>query len=135
MSENLNTAPTVSRGGSKIRNDLIFIGALVLLAAVVGLLFLFIRGEGSGVTVKVDDKIFGEYSLSENREVEIKSENGINYLVIEDGKAYMRDASCPDGICVEHRPVHREGESIVCLPNKVVILVKGDEGDAPDVVG
>ena len=101
----------------------------------VGLLFLFIRGEGSGVTVKVDDKIFGEYSLSENREVEIKSENGINYLVIEDGKAYMRDASCPDGICVEHRPVHREGESIVCLPNKVVILVKGDEGDAPDVVG
>ena len=135
MSDNLNTAPTVSRGGSKIRNDLIFIGALVLLAAVVGLLFLFIRGEGSGVTVKVDDKIFGEYSLSENREVEIKSENGINYLVIEDGKAYMRDASCPDGICVEHRPVHREGESIVCLPNKVVILVKGDEGDAPDVVG
>ena len=135
MSENLNTAPTVSRGGSKIRNDLIFIGALVLLAAVVGLLFLFIRGEGSGVTVKVDDKIFGEYSLSENREVEIKSENGINYLVIEDGNVYMRDASCPDGICVEHRPVHREGESIVCLPNKVVILVKGDEGDAPDVVG
>ena len=135
MSDNLNTAPIARNGGSKIRNDLIFIGALVLLAAAVGLLFFFVRGEGDRVTVRVDDEVFGEYFLSENREIEIKTEHGRNYLVIKDGKAYMKDATCPDGICVAHKPVYREGESIVCLPNKVVVLVKGASEDAPDMVG
>ena len=49
--------------------------------------------------------------------------DGLNRLVIKDGKAWVETASCPDGICAAHKPIHREGESIVCLPNKVVITV------------
>ena len=46
-----------------------------------------------------------------------------------------RLASCPDGICAAHKPISREGESIVCLPHRVVITVRTveDEG-GPDIV-
>ena len=58
-----------------------------------------------------------------------------NRLVICDGKAYMETATCPDGICVAHRPIFRNGESIVCLPNRVVITVTtATKTDTPDVV-
>jgi hypothetical protein len=32
-------------------------------------------------------------------------------------------ADCPDKLCVSHREIFREGESIVCLPHRVVVTV------------
>jgi hypothetical protein len=50
-----------------------------------------------------------------------------NVLVIEDGKADMTDADCPDRLCVHQRAISRNNETIVCLPNKVVVQVTGGE--------
>ena len=120
------------------RNDIIFI-ALLLLAAAVGLIYLFLfRDEGTVVNVTVDGKPYGTYSLSDNISHDIitgKASENFNSFVIKDGQVFMKEASCPDGICVNHRPIFRDGESIVCLPNRVVITVVGeDDTDAPDIV-
>ena len=100
-------------------------------------LFVF-RSSGDTVKVTVDGKLYGTYSLSDNISEDIRTgENGsdINRLIVSDGKARVEYASCPDGICVNHRPIFRNGESIVCLPNKVVITVfTADASDAPDIV-
>lgn len=118
----------------KAKNDVILTCAIlfVALAAALGL-FLF-RKAGDTVTVTIDGKTFGEYSLSENRTVEIKSDNGYNLLVIENGKAYVSEASCPDGICSSHRPVGNNGESIICLPNKVVVEIHAKAQNEPDII-
>jgi hypothetical protein len=119
----------------KRRNDVILIAALLVTASLMGLCFFLLRGEGSTVTVEVDGRVFGSYSLSTDRRVDIPTGDGeLNCLVIRDGKAYMETATCPDGICVSHRPISRKGESIVCLPHKVVVTVIGGEAEAPDVV-
>jgi hypothetical protein len=49
-------------------------------------------------------------------------------LVIENGCAYMKDASCPDKTCVGVGRVKYAGQSIICLPNRVAVTVMG-EGD------
>lgn len=118
----------------KTRNDFIFIGAVVLLCVFVGLAFYFFRADGDSVRVSVDGEIYGEFSLNENRTVQIISEGGYNVLVIENGRAYVESASCPDGICAAHKPISRDGESIVCLPNKVVITVNVGDDEAPDII-
>ncbi len=122
----------------KRNNDIIFIGALVLLVLVFALALLLFAEEGDTVIVRVDGEVLGEYSLSEDREIEIVTEQGRNLLVIKDGKADITDASCPDGICVKHRAVSRDGESIICLPNKVVVEIEkksADDGDiTPDII-
>ena len=131
--------PSAQSGGRKFRNDLIFIAVLLAVVVIAGLAFFLLREEGDTVIVTVDGKPYGTYPLSENRTVDIRTGDGggqLNRLVIRDGKAFVETATCPDGICAAHKPVSRDGESIVCLPHKVVITVRGTEqGSEPDVVG
>ena len=129
--------PTADGGGRKFRNDVIFIVGLLAVVALIGMAYFFLRGEGNAVTVTVDKQLIGTYSLTENRTVEIRTgENReeVNLLVIRDGKAYVETATCPDGICAAHKPISREGESIVCLPHRVVVTVVTGRDDAPDII-
>ena len=130
--------PTAKSGRRKWLNDIIFIVALLFVVSLVGVCVFLALGEGDSVSVTVDGKLYGTYSLSKDARVEIRTgDKGqhINVLVIKDGKAYVEEASCPDGICAFHNAIHREGESIVCLPHKVVItVVSSGGGDALDVV-
>ncbi|HBE87040.1 MAG TPA: hypothetical protein DDW53_19330, partial [Lachnoclostridium sp.] len=41
--------------------------------------------------------------------------------------ASITEASCPDKVCVRTGKIHRSGELIVCLPNRVVITIEGEE--------
>lgn len=136
MNSHTQTKPTADGGGRKFKNDLILIAVILAVVAILALI-LFLRGEGTTVRVELDGRVIGSYSLAVDREVEILSgENGEekNLLVIRDGKAYVSSATCPDGICANHRPISRVGESIVCLPHGVVITVIGEDKAQPDII-
>lgn len=118
-----------------LRNDVILIFAVLLVAVVIGLLLALTGKEGDTVTVTVNGAPYGSYSLQENRTVEIVTEAGTNRLVIKNGEAFVEAASCPDGICVAHRPIKSTRESIVCLPHGVVIsILRAEDENAPDLV-
>lgn len=121
-----------------LRNDIILVAALFLLASIGGIYLFFFREAGNTVTVTIDGEVFGVYSLAEDTAVDIytgENNEHFNRLVISEGKAFVEKASCPDGICSDHSPVFRDGESIVCLPNKVVVTVNAESAaDSPDVV-
>ena len=126
-----------SKNTRKLKNDVIFISSLIVLLCILGLCFMFMRSEGDSVTVTVDGELLGTYSLSKNTRLEIRTgEDGesLNVLVIEDGRAYVESANCPDGICASHKPIFRNGESIVCLPHKVVISAKSVDEIQPDII-
>ena len=104
-------------------------------AAVLLLAFRHVtRSPGGSVTVTVDGVNAGTWPISEDREVTVEGIGGSNVLVISGGTASVREADCPDGICVKQRPVRYTGETIVCLPHRVVITVTGDEAPALDGV-
>ena len=118
----------------KRRNDVILVLGLLLVIFAAGLALFLFRSVGDTVTVTVNGEKYAEYSLSEDREVEIRVGEGYNILVIEEGRAYVKNASCPDGICSSHRPISHDGESIICLPNKVVIEIRTTETHQPDII-
>ena len=113
---------------------MIFTAALLLIFCALGFAVLMLGRSGDTVTVTVDQTVYGKYPLGEDRTVEIRHGDAMNLLVIRDGRASVESASCPDGICVSHRPISRNGESIICLPNKVVISVSSEKTNAPDIV-
>ena len=123
-----------SSAGRKVRNDIILIVTMALIVAVAALLLFLFKSEGDMVVVTVDGELYGEYSLGEDKTVEIKNGDGSNLLVIEGGRAYVTEASCPDGICSSHRAVSKDGESIICLPNKVVIEIRARGQEQPDII-
>ena len=125
--------PSANNGGDttknrrKIRNDIIFIGILLAILLLAGVLFLVFREEGDLVVVTVDGEEYGIYPLSDDTVVDIitgENDQQLNRLVIKDNKAMVETATCPDGICAAHNPVAHDGESIICLPHKVVVTVE-----------
>ena len=115
------------------KNDLI-LAAVVILAAAILLIFQFLRQNGGKhyVEIAVDGEVVGTYDLTEDQTVDI---GNTNRLVIKDGEARMEWADCPDQICVDHRAISKNGESIICLPNQVVIsVVSSEESDIDAVV-
>ena len=102
---------------------------LVILLAVGALLFFFLRinrAEGGTAVVRVSGEPYGSYDLHTDQEIEIQGTNGgTNLLQIRDGKASVIQASCPDLLCVHQGTVSRQGESIICLPNEVVVEISG----------
>ena len=135
-----NEKTTPQNKKRKLRNDIVLIGTLLAVLVLIGLALWLLRGEGDIVVVEVNGTAYGSYALNTDRTVEIRTGEGgkeLNLLVIKDGKAYVETATCPDGICAAHRPIFRRGESIICLPHKVVITVVKAElpDDAPDIVG
>ena len=138
MTDNQTVTPA-SAGKKKLKNDLLMIAALLIAVSLIGVCVYFFRTDGDSVEVRVDGKLYGTYALDEDVTVEIRTgenDEHVNVLVIKDGRASISRADCPDGICSSHKPIWREGESIVCLPNRVTVTVVTDSsGDnAPDIV-
>ncbi len=110
---------------------------IAVVAAVAGMLVFFLYGvnsdSGAYVQVEIDGIIVDTLSLDEDTVREIKTDDGgRNVLVIKNGEAEMSEANCPDGICTNHSEIHRNGESIICLPHKVVVTVV-NEKDADEI--
>ncbi len=85
--------------------------------------------------VTVNGKEYGTYNLNKDQTIEIKKKTTVtNVLVIADGEIFMQDATCPDKLCEKQGRKSRDKETIVCLPNKVVVTVVSDETTGIDSV-
>ena len=119
----------------RIRNDMILAAVIFVIAAAGLLLWRFNRVGGTAVAVYIDGVQTASYSLEDEREVFITSgeqKEHRNVLVIRDDKAYIREADCPDEICVKTRAASYVGETIVCLPHKLVIEIVAEDA-TPDL--
>ena len=116
----------------KKRYDLILIASLLSLSLICLVLMLIFREEGRSVRVEIDGRVVGVYSLE--REGEYTLNGGTNILVIEEGAAYIAEASCPDKTCVRRGKIRHVGESAVCLPSRVSVTVVGDDAYGVELV-
>ena len=119
----------------KLINDVILIaGALVI--AIIALLIInrykAMSTENAMVVIEVNGDEVGRYPLSDDRVVYVESYNGGNNTVtIKDGKVSVSEASCPDKICVKHKRIKYNGETIICLPNRMTVTIVS-EGEKTD---
>ncbi|MBE5829091.1 MAG: NusG domain II-containing protein [Butyrivibrio sp.] len=119
------------------KNDIVLI-AVILAATIACLLGMRIWQKNNTkvdatAVVTIDGNVYGEYSLSEDLEEKIEfSDGSFNVLTIKEGYAQVSEASCPDQICVHHNHIRYQGETIVCLPNKLVVEIHGGEDNGID---
>lgn len=114
---------------SKLKNDLILIGIILGFALIIFIIFKLNQKDGNNVKVYIDSKEKYCYNFNNDTEVIIHSgENNQfeNILVIKDGEAFIKSANCPDKICVAHRKISKTGETIVCLPHKLVVEITNE---------
>ena len=112
--------------------------ATVMACALLAMAFLHYgrNSKGTYVEVIVDNEVVEQYSLEEDGVYEIAGYNGgQNILHIQDGTAYISEATCPDKLCVEQKEISKAGEMLVCLPNHVIVkVVGGEDGELDGMV-
>ncbi len=111
------------------RADLLLIGVLLTVGVLLALGAVLFSRAGQTVQVRVSGHIVASYPMTEDREEIIAGANGgANRLVIRSGEVWMEEASCPDKLCVGMGVIRRSGQSIICLPNQVVVEIVGPSG-------
>ncbi|MBQ4068636.1 MAG: NusG domain II-containing protein [Lachnospiraceae bacterium] len=98
----------------------------------IGLFILFLtitqKNDGTHVIVSVNGKDIECFELAKDITYDIDT-YGLNRLTIKDGYAWIDTADCPDKLCVNFGKISKSGESIVCLPHKVVIRIESNISD------
>ncbi len=114
------------------KRDFVLIGIVLVLIVATCLVVALTKETGACVIVRVDGQQVATYSLLEDGEYSLNG--GTNVLRIQDGKAYLTEADCPDHLCVKQGKVDQTGETITCLPNRLTVTVYGAEDSGVDLV-
>jgi hypothetical protein len=88
------------------------------------------------VVISVNNAEYDRVALpvDTKREIVIETDFGHNTLVIEGDQVYMEHSDCNDQICVHQGEISAPKEMIVCLPNRLVIEIKGVEKQEVDQI-
>ena len=116
----------------KYRLDIIVIASILVVSLLILLAVTLTKKEGSVAVVEINGVTVGEYSLLKNGEYSLNG--GTNILIIENGVAYFNYSNCPDHTCEKTGNIKYVGQSIICLPNKVSVTIKGDAAGGVDFV-
>ncbi|MBQ8592439.1 MAG: NusG domain II-containing protein [Lachnospiraceae bacterium] len=109
------------------KNDWLLFGSVIVIACIILSGYRMFTTKGTYVEVVRDGVVTERYRLSEDIEVAIETAYGINVLRIQDGYASVIEADCPDKLCVKQKEIMNAGESLICLPHRLVIRVIGSE--------
>lgn len=122
----------------KKKRDIIFIGVILVMALIAFFVVdKFIKKDGNKVVIKVDGEIVKIVNLTDTNNIIVNGyDGGTNTVVIENGTVYMTEADCPDKICVNTGKISKIGETIVCLPHRVVVEIQGEvsQSDSDDSI-
>lgn len=111
------------------KSDIILLCSVLAIALISFGIFAAYNGlkggdaEEKAAVVRVNGEEYARLPLDTDAELLIEGTGGTNLLVIEDGKAYIKEASCPDLICVKTGEAS-ELKTVVCLPNKVTVSIE-----------
>ena len=102
---------------------ILIITAVAVLSALLIILLRPPAGDAKEVLVTVDGEEYGRYPLDTDADFTVETPWGYNDVTIHDGQADVREADCPNQICVNTVPARDIGDMIVCLPHRLVVEI------------
>lgn len=109
--------------------DIILAAALIVIGLAMSYFFSSGSSSGQELLVSCGGERFGSYSLLEDREIVIERNDHINKITIKNGIVSMNFSDCRGQDCVQQAGISKTGESIVCLPNQVVLEIIGGSAE------
>lgn len=131
-----NRRSTGKNQGIKMKKkDIILIAAVLAISLISLVAIKMTQKDGKEVIVTVEGKEVYKTSIKKDQIYQIPEKNGTNVMQIKDGKVTMKKADCKDQICADHKAIEKSGETIVCLPHKVVIEIQSEDGKEQELDG
>ena len=117
------------------KGDAVVIFACMMLAVLIGVLFVRTTGTDKGETVVIyqEGNKVQEISLHENTVILIEN-SYTNKVMVKDKKVAIVESDCPGMDCVHSGWISGKGRSLVCLPNRVEIRIEGEMESEVDFI-
>ena len=121
--------------------DLILLAALIVCGIIASVALAHTGADGGEVRLSKGGREIGRYALDEDINILInrttvemtypagqeiafeEAPQDYNIVAIRGGEVSVESADCRSQVCVDHRPISKSGESIICLPHKLVIEI------------
>lgn len=114
--------------------DIILVVVILIIGCSALLYINLNKSEGTMVVVTVGGTVVETLPIDVDKTIEIKGPVATNILQIKDGYADIIEATCEDEICVHSRKIKNNDETIVCLPNQVIVKVESNVTDNDNVI-
>ena len=109
--------------------DIILFICLILIGGALSYLAFSGSSTGDLVVVKVNGEIYGKYSLTKDRIIIVNRDGHTNKITIKGGKVQVSKSNCKNQVCVKQGSISSTHQSIVCIPNRVVVSIEGRDGE------
>ncbi|NLI98593.1 hypothetical protein GX441_08050 [bacterium] len=108
------------------RGDAILI-ICFLFISLVGIVFILsIKSDREPQMIKISSEgKFFELPLRDTL-FQVQGPLGVTDVRINKGHVYVTKAPCPNKLCMKQGKISRNGESIICIPNKIIITIEGN---------
>lgn len=113
--------------------DWIILAAILLLAGGLAL-FLFFGGQGKTYCVIRQSRAIIKVLPMDMDTAFVVVGRYENTVEIQDHQVRVVHSTCPNGICAASGSIDKAGQSIICLPNEVVVELVQDVPAEVDVV-
>lgn len=105
------------------RNDLILNILIILVCISIPIcLSVFSENEEKTAVISYDGNVERRINLSEDFTYQT---HGVE-VTVEEGRAFVSNTNCPDGLCMKMKDAQNVGDSIICVPNKVSVRIVGN---------
>ncbi|MCD6595436.1 NusG domain II-containing protein [bacterium] len=78
-------------------------------------------------SIYLDGKKISRLSAGKDTTFSLDARLGKVIIEINDGRARVIESSCPEKICVRTGFIGKVGQSVACVPNKLLIVAEGKE--------
>lgn len=111
---------------NRIRNDIILISCILIIAIIGFLIYLGITPKNNLFVYVYNDKELIEIiDINENKEITVNEV----IIIIGNKEVYVKTSACSDQICVHQGKIKNAGQTITCLPQRVFIQIEGNGVD------
>lgn len=115
---------------------IMIVGVLLLSVIATGIMTLTrSNNQDDNVVIIVGNKVEKKIpfdNLKESKTYEFNFNNNIGYIEVNNGRIRMVEMNqeiCPKSICSETGWIDSAYQSIVCLPNQIIVRIEGEKGD------
>lgn len=115
----------VNYSGMKIQSfDLVLIAAILFFAGFWWVFGALDSRDPSCVQIYNAEGLYREAPLKEDGKIRVPGPLGESLVEIRSGEVFMVWSPCPNKLCMHAGAASRSGENIVCVPNRVSIVIR-----------
>ncbi|MGI6027820.1 MAG: NusG domain II-containing protein [Candidatus Heteroscillospira sp.] len=113
--------------------------AALILFSTLSMFFMRRSADGTTAVITQDGREIERIDLGKVKEpytIRVDNPNGgYNIILVEKGQVSVTEASCPDKVCIRQGTITTGLKPIVCLPNKVMVIIEDASDDADSLAG